>query len=201
MNDRADSPGAGIGSRLRELRASRGLSLRQLARSIGASPSLLSQVENGKVTPSVDTLYQLARALEVPIAEFFGPPPTPDPARAGGAWVVRRADRQRITLEGGVTWDNLLPGDEPGRRWMEIGYPPGASSGEHLLRHAGQDLFLVLEGELTFLVGFAEHRLGAGDSIGFGDGEPHLVRNDGAVAARAIVLVTGDTEGRSPGRA
>jgi transcriptional regulator with XRE-family HTH domain len=198
----AEGKGAGsaeIGRRLRDLRAGRELSLRQLARMIGASPSLLSQVENGKVTPSVDTLYELARALNTSVASFFGDAPDGGGAiPAGAAAVVRGANRQRISLETGVTWENLLPGEEPGLRFMEIRYPPGAHSGEHFLRHPGRDLFVVLAGELTFSVGFAQHRLAAGDSISFGDFQPHHVRNDGTEEARAIVCVIGDEEGHRP---
>ena len=161
----------GIGGRLRDLRGRRELSLRQLARKIGVSPSLLSQVENGKVTPSVDTLYQLATALGVPVAAFFGASGSIEPGPSG-AWIVRAMDRQRISLEHGVTWENLLPHEEAGLRFMEIRYAPGASSGEHLLRHPGRDLFVVLEGELVFRLGFSEHRLGPGDSISFADFEP-----------------------------
>lgn len=179
---------AGIGARLRDLRGRRGLSLRQLAKEIGASPSLLSQVENGKVTPSVDTLSQLARALGTQVGAFFGTPA----AVPGAGGVVRAGDRQRITLDNGVTWENLLPGEEAGVRFMEIRYAPGANSGELFLRHAGRDLFVVLSGALLFKIGFAEHRLEAGDSISFGEFQPHHVRNEGDVEARAIVCVIGD---------
>jgi len=185
-----------IGSRLRDLRAARELWLRQLARLIGSSPSLLSQIENGKVTPSVDTLYLLSGALGVPVAAFFGD--TSTESTAGGTWVVRRSERQRINLEHGVTWENLLPREESGMRFMEIRYAPGAHSGEHLLRHPGRDLFVVLVGRLTFRVGFGEHALDVGDSIGFGEFQPHQLRNDGAVEARAIVCVIGDHEGHEP---
>jgi transcriptional regulator with XRE-family HTH domain len=192
---------ASLGARLRDLRAAHSLSLRQLAKRIGASPSLLSQIENGKVTPSVDTLYLLARALEVPVASFFADGPAGEAPALGGAEVVRRGDRARIELEGGVRWENLLPREERSLRFMEIHYAPGADSGEAMLRHPGRDLFLVLEGELTFIVGFGEHRLAAGDSITFGDFQPHRLRNVGDVPARAIVCVIGDREGgaRPPG--
>lgn len=186
-----------IGGRLRDLRGARELSLRQLARLIGASPSLLSQIENGKVTPSVDTLYLLSGALGVPVAAFFGDSATTVPA-PGGARVVRATDRQRINLEHGVTWENLLPGEEAGLRFMEIRYAPGGHSGEHMLRHPGRDLFVVLEGQLTFKVGFAEHVLGPGDSISFADFAPHHVRNDGNAEGVAILCVVGDDQGHRP---
>jgi transcriptional regulator with XRE-family HTH domain len=183
-----------IGGRLRDLRGARELSLRQLARLIGTSPSLLSQIENGKVTPSVDTLYLLSGALGVPVAAFFGEPATAEQGPTG-ARVVRAAERQRIDLEHGVTWENLLPGEEAGLRFMEIRYAPGGNSGDHMLRHPGRDLFVVLEGQLTIRVGFAEHVLGPGDAISFADFAPHHVRNDGSVEGRAILCVVGDDEG------
>lgn len=185
-----------IGIRLRDLRAARELSLRQLAKVIGASPSLLSQIENGKVMPSVDTLYLLSGALGVPVAAFFGG--APSERLAGDTWVVRAPERKRIGLEHGVTWENLLPGEESGLRFMEIHYAPGADSGESYLRHPGRDLFVVLSGELIVQVGFAEHRLGPGDSLGFADFQPHRLRNEGNVEARAIVCVIGDDEGHRP---
>lgn len=180
-----------IGTRLREARSRRGLSLRQLARSTELSPSLLSQVENGKVTPSVDTLAVLAQALEVPVAAFFGGP-LPEERAPGDVWVVRGDARQRIALDYGVTWENLLPQDVPGMRFMEVSYAPGAHTGAAFLRHPGRDVFLVLTGELVFRVGFSEHRLAPGDSISFTDFEPHQVRNPGDVEARAIVCIVGD---------
>jgi transcriptional regulator with XRE-family HTH domain len=197
MSDARGLNAALIGKRLRELRSAAGLSLRQLARLIGASPSLLSQIENGKVTPSVDTLYELAVALETPVTAFFGEPGASVGA-PGGASIVRASERQRISLERGVTWENLLPSEEVGLRWMEIRYAPGANSGEHMLRHPGRDLFVVLAGDLVFRVGFAEHRLSVGDSISFADFQPHQVRNETSAEARAIVCVIGDDQGHRP---
>ena len=62
----------------------------------------------------------------------------------------------------------------------------------------GRDLFVVLEGELTFRVGFSEHRLGPGDSMSFADFQPHQLRNEGDTEARAIICVVGDDEGHRP---
>lgn len=196
MTDPRGVNAAEIGRRVRALRAEKGLSLRQLAKQMGTSPSLLSQVENGKVMPSVDTLYLLAAALSTPVAAFFAESP-PGTVGAPGVepWIVRAGERKRITLEHGVTWENLLPREEVGLRFMEIRYAPGAHSGDHQLRHPGRDLFVVLEGELTFEIGFAEHRLAAGDSVSFADFQPHRLRNDGEADARAIVCVVGDYEG------
>src|SRR5262245_30925225 len=60
-----------IGPRLRAQREQLGLSLRELARRIGVSASLISQIERDKVNPSVSTLYALVRELRLGMGELF----------------------------------------------------------------------------------------------------------------------------------
>jgi transcriptional regulator with XRE-family HTH domain len=79
VNDSAVPP---IGERLREARVKRGLSVRGLARVVDVSPSLISQIETGKSSPSVSTLYAMTTALQISIEDVFGEPPTDEPADA-----------------------------------------------------------------------------------------------------------------------
>lgn len=60
-----------IGRELHRARKAKNLSLRQLATIAEVSPSLLSQIENAKVNPSVATLYAIAAALALPPSYFF----------------------------------------------------------------------------------------------------------------------------------
>jgi DNA-binding XRE family transcriptional regulator/quercetin dioxygenase-like cupin family protein len=60
-----------IGGKLRAARNMKGLSLRELATQADVSPSLISQIENGKANPSVMTLHTIAASLEIPINYFF----------------------------------------------------------------------------------------------------------------------------------
>lgn len=76
MNDSAFPP---IGERLREARAKRGLSVRGLARVVDVSPSLISQIETGKSSPSVSTLYAITNALQISIEDVFGEPQPDEP--------------------------------------------------------------------------------------------------------------------------
>ncbi|MCZ7665555.1 MAG: helix-turn-helix domain-containing protein [Thermoleophilia bacterium] len=62
----------GVGARMRALREERAMSLRALARLIDVTPSLISQIETGKINPSVSSLYAIANALDVPMDVFFG---------------------------------------------------------------------------------------------------------------------------------
>lgn len=66
----ADGAG-GIGRRLAAHRARRGLRVAELAREVGVTPSLISQIERGQSRPSVSTLFALAQALHVPVDAFF----------------------------------------------------------------------------------------------------------------------------------
>lgn len=64
-------PVVSLGARLREARLRSGLSLREVARQLGVSPSFVSQVENGKSQPSVATLYSFAQLLGLSIDSLF----------------------------------------------------------------------------------------------------------------------------------
>ncbi|UQX87002.1 XRE family transcriptional regulator [Jatrophihabitans telluris] len=75
-------PVVSLGIRLKHARERSGMSLRELARQLGVSPSFVSQLENGKSQPSVATLYSLAQLLEVSIDELFAEEETPEPPTA-----------------------------------------------------------------------------------------------------------------------
>src|SRR5690606_31165949 len=60
-----------LGRRLRDIRQARGLSIRALSKHSGLAINTLSMIENGRNSPSVSTLQVLARALDVPITDFF----------------------------------------------------------------------------------------------------------------------------------
>jgi len=61
-----------IGVQVRALRMAAGLSAGQLALASGISASMLSRIERGLVSPSVETLERLAQGLHVPVSRFFG---------------------------------------------------------------------------------------------------------------------------------
>src|SRR5262245_63324399 len=74
-----------IGRRLAAHRAQRGMRVAELAREVGVTPSLISQIERGMSRPSVSTLFAIAQALDVPVDAFFREPQAPAAAaRQGG---------------------------------------------------------------------------------------------------------------------
>ena len=112
-----------VGPRLRAHREQRGLSLRELARRLGVSPSAISQIETGKSRPSVSTLYSIVSELGMSLDELFGAPkpappaapptpatpaPRPPSGQKQAERHVERADsRATIELESGVRWERL----------------------------------------------------------------------------------------------
>jgi transcriptional regulator with XRE-family HTH domain len=105
-----------MGDRLREARQARGLSLRGLADRLGVSPSLISQVENGRARPSVSTLYAIASELEISLDELLFPDarrPRQRGVQVSGETATHDTDREiagrgRRTRERGERGD---PGD------------------------------------------------------------------------------------------
>jgi transcriptional regulator with XRE-family HTH domain len=194
-----------LGPRLRAIRLRRGLSLRELARRLELSPSSISQIETGKMQPSVRTLYAFVSEFGVTVDEVLfdqeQPPdgastsaPESSPAVAGPGLAVQRAEgRPTITLNSGVTWERLMFWADEDVEFIEATYPPGGSSGpdNELGRHSGHEFGYILNGILRVVVGFDEFVLGAGDSITFPSPTPHRLSNDGSETVRAIWVVRG----------
>lgn len=147
-----------LGERVRAVRTQRGMSLRKLAEGAGVSPSLISQIENGKTQPSVQTLYAIVHCLDTTVDQLTYGPAQPtglvadgvgDPPGAGASAakglprttaapstaastmesVVRRADEHRkIEMETGVTWEQLAGWGNDDVESILVTYPPGSSS-------------------------------------------------------------------------
>jgi transcriptional regulator with XRE-family HTH domain len=209
-----------VGGRVASYRNERGLKVSELARLVGVSPSLISQIERGQSQPSVSTLFALAESLEVPVDAFFAEHDPNGPAlaqvmeeradRLAGAdengprpgadvrYVVRRADRAAIDIEGGVRWERLTPETLPNVDFLELVYAPGSESHPELYRHPGSEMVLVLSGRLDITVGFERYELHAGDSIHFPSTFPHrYVNPSDSEEARAVTVILHDGE-RNP---
>lgn len=178
-----------IASRVRALRQTRRIGVRELARRINVTPSMLSQIERGTVNPSVGTLFRLAEALGTTTDFFFLPGDTVEIDRQAQNVVVDARGRARIELSGGIVWERLAPTDEHGFEFMHTIYPAGAVSAPELMRHPGRDYGVLLQGILDVTVGFTTYRLKPGDSIAFDASMPHRLANPGPEEAQTIWVV------------
>jgi transcriptional regulator with XRE-family HTH domain len=193
---------APVGAGLRKHREEAGMSLRALAREVGVSPSLISQIEHGKATPSVATLYAIVSELGISLDELFFDNPRgaaaiaePEPDRHADSgnertpsshWkapsegpVLRAGNRLSLTLATGVRWERLTASHDPGVEFLYCTYPVGGESAaaDNLMTHEGSEYGIVLEGRCGATVGDDYYELEAGDSIAFDSRTPHRIWN------------------------
>ena len=210
-------PGTGLGPRLRLAREERQLSVRELARRIGCSASLISQIERGVSVPSVGVLYSLATELDSSLDHLLfgadprrpaaaaapGPEeqasPGPGPVSAAPGIVQRAGCRNIIDLASGVRWERLTPGADAMTDFLEVIYAPGGHSTDERrpLRHDGQEYGLVISGTLQANVGFESYELGPGDSIAFDSSTPHEYLNKTGDPVHAVWVVVHSEPGRA----
>jgi transcriptional regulator with XRE-family HTH domain len=216
--DAGFDPGAELGPRLRRVREDRGISVRELARRISCSASLISQIERGLSAPSVGVLYAIATELRASLDFLFGVAVPGDAMLAtahgdgqvrlegagngagAGHGLVQRAGRRRtIDLASGVRWERLTPGADDWLDFLEVIYEPSGHSTDSRrpLRHDGQEYGLIISGRLQANVGFETFELGPGDSIAFDSSLPHQYWNTTDADVHAIWVVVHAHPGRA----
>jgi len=194
--DRA-SEASKVGSRLRAERERLGMSLRELARRVGVSPSLVSQIELDRVNPSVSTLYALVTELGMTMSDVFGDSPEERVVRRlredDGGLAACPETRLVINLASGVRWERLTPRSDREVEFLYVVYPVGAAScpEDALMTHGGKEYGYVSSGTLGVRVGFEEYELGPGGSIAFDSSSPHRLWAIGDEPVHAIWVVIG----------
>lgn len=175
-----------------------GLSQRELARRLGVSPSLISQLEAGHSNPSVGTLYSLVNELDLSLdrlirgSDYVSNGPV-HPEDDGAKPLVHPEERKTIELDSGVRWEQLTPGSEEGVDFLLAVYEVGGAStpDQSLMRHNGREYGYVMSGTLGVQVGFEDYQLGPGDAISFDSTIPHRLFNQGSEPVNAVWFVVG----------
>jgi transcriptional regulator with XRE-family HTH domain len=195
----------GIGDRLRQERTKAGISQRELARRLGLSASMISQLESGLSKPSVGTLYAVVTELNLSLdrvirGEAFHDGDHTSLSSEAPSPLVHPEDRQSIDLASGVRWEELTATSEEGVDFLHATYEVGGAStpDESLMRHHGREYGYVMSGTLGIQIGFHEYELKPGDSIAFDSTRPHRLFNKGDEPVQAIWFVVGrDSDGRA----
>ena len=151
-----------IGDHIRRLRIKRHLYLRAFAVQTGFSPSFISQLENGQVSPSLGSLQKIADALGVTLGEFFA-------ATTAGeeALIVRTGDRRQLDS----TWTDahlVALGSMTHSRKLEpvlAIFGPGGQSGKHPHSHSHEEFVFVVDGRVTLTLGDEQNELVPGDAV------------------------------------
>jgi transcriptional regulator with XRE-family HTH domain len=187
-----------IGPRLRQARERKDMTVRGLARYIGVSPSLISQIERGRVMPSVGTLYSMANELGLVVDDLFTGAQPRTKGRDRGETdqdqtnpVVHMGQRKSIHLADGVRWERLTPTPDKDVEFLVVVYDVGAEScaKDALIRHGGKEYAYMIRGRLGIKIGFEEFELGPGDSIAFDAQMPHRLWTIGKEPAEALWVV------------
>ena len=162
-----------IGTTVRRLRSSHGLTLGEVAKRSKVSPAMLSRLENGDVSPSLETLSALTGALGVSLSQLFGDVGKPRGAaqhvpKGQGLEVVRRGTKRGHTY-------HLLAADRGPRRAFEPFLVTLNDKSEVFpgFEHPGTEFIHLLEGSLTYRHGEETYLLKAGDSFTFAGEVPH----------------------------
>ncbi len=178
-----------LGGIIRGLRQEQRLSTVALAKACGVSTSLISQVERGLTSPSLDVLWSVARALDVPIGTFFQGDTVDEPP--GKAPVVVRADqRKKLGVNSTLTYELLSPDlrHQIELIWVEFG--PGVEGPLAPFTHPGEEQMVVIQGEMHFWVDDEVYVLQAGDCITIDASRPHRAGNRSNAAAVVIAAIT-----------
>ncbi|HJP70271.1 MAG TPA: helix-turn-helix transcriptional regulator [Candidatus Limnocylindria bacterium] len=169
-----------VGAQIRRRRRDRNLTLAGVAQLTGLNVGYLSQVENDKASPSLETLASLADALDVPIAWFLLD-------TSVGPRVVRAAERPRRSVprssgamtqvDGGVARDIAI---------FEATMPGGAHTGFH--EHPGDEHHIVMAGSIRVTQGDAVVEANTGDYVLLDGTLPHDVEVLGDEPAHLLIV-------------
>ena len=179
-----------VGTRLRQLREARGVSMRTLATMSGLSANALSMIERGRTSPSVSTLYRLADALGIPVTDFFSPAPSREKVI-----FLKSDERTRLPFMRGL-WEGLGGESFLGRVMpFMLTLESGASSGPNTVIHTGHEFVFCMRGQLEYTVEGQNYLLEAGDSLLFAANLNHRWRNPGSTVTVALIVLSDFSEG------
>jgi transcriptional regulator with XRE-family HTH domain len=176
-----------IGPKVRAARQRLGLSLQQLAARAGVSAAAIHKVERGEMVPTITTLLKITTAVGLPIGHFVesGDPPAPlavhipahaRPGIADWSPEARGVDGYAIAE----------PTARLRARGVVVDVEPGGGSGPGRAPRPGEELLLVLDGELEVRVGGEEYRVAAGDALHYPTDHAVQWHNPGPDRARAV---------------
>ena len=180
-----------LGERIREIRQSRSLTIRELASQAEISINALSLIENGKTSPSVNTLRQIARALQVPMTRFF------QPVMDEKSIVFTKASSRPKAMTK-VALMEYLSKDLTGNvvDALVINAHPNMNSGNVPIMHAGCEFVYCLSGKILYSIDNEHFLIEPGDSLAFEASHNHQWQNlDPGVSQYLLVMInTSNTE-------
>ena len=180
-----------LGSKIRQLRLRKKIALVDLGKHTGLSASMLSQLENGKLVPTLATLARIAMVFDVGLDHFFA-----DKKRRRPFLIIRGDERMRFPDRPSSPKPDYFfeclafSAQEKSLQAYLAEFPLRSEADVTEHYHEGAEFIHVLEGVLCIRYGGEDYELSSGDSVYFDSSEPHTYRGTADSPARAIVVTT-----------
>ena len=168
-----------VGALIRARRRQLHMTLQEICEAAGISKGYLSQVERDQATPSLGTLAQIARSLDVGMDYFISAPSVEDS-------LTRADERPKFSVDGSSIRYERIAADFAGNILSSfvMNIPAGYKS--ETVSHEGEEILYVLEGTIKQRLDDEEIEMKAGDSLHFRGNRPHAWWNDSGKPARLL---------------
>ena len=178
MSENFVTEGESLGARLRARRKAIGKTMQQVADEASLTIGFISQIERGISTPSLASLYNVAKALDASVDMFV----SRKPERTHSV-VSHAGRRQTYKIDGTSRFYEFLERGFPDAKLNAClsHVPPGHAS--EMMSHEGEDFVYLVSGEMLYEVDGVEYRLGPGDTLHFDSHKPHRGENIGTETA------------------
>ena len=177
-----------IGHRLKNIRTRLQLSQRQLGRQSGVANATISQIEAGKLNPTVSMLKKVLDGIPISLSEFFA-----DEFEIRDRVFFRAGELTEIA-DGGVSYRQVGANlSNHAIQLMQECYQPGSGTGRHAITHEGEECGIILSGRLAVSVGEQSAVLRKGDAYYFRSNQPHRFHNPGNDSCELITACTPPT--------
>jgi transcriptional regulator with XRE-family HTH domain len=189
-----------VGAAVRRLRSAQGLTLADVAERAGISQAMLSRLETGAVSPSLETLASVAKAIGAELATLF----RELGARASDAQLVKKGEGLEVVRRGtkrGHTY-HLLAADRGPRKTFEPFLITLNDESEIFpdFEHPGTEMIYMLEGSLRYRHGDESYLLRAGDTLTFSGKVPHGPQTLLKLPIKFLSVIVYGDEGRPRSR-
>jgi len=177
-----------FGEKLREVRERKKMTMKDVAEKAGVTESLISQIERNKVSPAIDTLLNISEILDIDLEYLFS-----NFKRTKEVQLIHKNERSLHVIKG-VKYEQLSRAvsrnNEHGIEAYQLEIEPGENQGSAEYGHVGMELGIIIQGKGELSYGTEVYKLTAGDSLSFASDIPHVLRNTGSTALKAIWIVT-----------
>jgi len=176
-----------VSKNLKALRQDKSLSLEKLAQLSGVSRTMLNQIELCKSTPSINILWKIAKALEVPFSVLLNPT-----TRESSVLIKQKDSKILSSRDGKFSTRALFPFEDAMRthEFYELKLLPHSTERANAHNPGTIENIVVTVGSMELTVDNMYYKLDAGDAILFQADKPHVYHNPGAITSVMYLVMT-----------